>query len=322
MRRRQFLGVIGGAAVWPVAAGAQQVPKALRVGTANAQPRTAPQWIAFVRGMAELGYKEGENFIYDHVQIQNAEGWEAGYRQIIAGKPDVVLAAGPEASLKAALGVAGGVPVVMIAVDYDPLAKGYVQSLSRSSETVTGIYFQNVELVGKRLEILKQAFPEVTTMTVFWDRSSADHWAVMQAVAGQFGLKLNGIEFRERPYDYERAIAGAASAGSFLYAGGSPFFFLDRVLLAEFAIQHRLMTAGETRELVAAGGLISYGPSLTAMFALAAKYVDRIAKGTRTADLPIEQPTKFELVVNLKTAKAIGIDIPQALVTRADEVIE
>jgi putative tryptophan/tyrosine transport system substrate-binding protein len=321
MRRRQFFGVIGGAAVWPVAAGAQQATKALRVGTANAQPRTAPQWIAFVQRMAELGYREGENFIYDHLQIQSAGAWETGYREIVERKPDVVLAAGPEASLKAALAVAGGIPVVMIAVDYDPLAKGYVQSLSRS-EKVTGIYFQNVELVAKRLEILKQAFPDVTTMTVFWDRSSSDHWAVLQAVAGQFGVKLNGIEFRERPYDYERAIVSATSSGSFFYAGGSPFFFLDRARLAEFAIRHRLAMACELREWVAAGGLISYGPSLTAMFALAAKYVDRIAKGAKTADLPVEQPTKFELAINLKTAKAIGVDIPLALMTRADEVIE
>jgi putative ABC transport system substrate-binding protein len=187
---------------------------------------------------------------------------------------------------------------------------------------VTGIYFQNIELVAKRLEILKQAFPNVTAMTVFRDRSSADHWAVLQSVAGQFGVKLNGIEFRERPYDYERAIASAASVGSFFYAGGSPFFFLDRDRLAEFAIRHRLAMVCELREHVAAGGLISYGPSLTAMFALAAKYVDRIAKGAKTADLPVEQPTKFELAINLATAKAIGIEIPPALMTRADEVIE
>jgi putative ABC transport system substrate-binding protein len=272
--------------------------------------------------MAELGYKEGENFVYDHLQIQNAEAWEAGYREIVARKPDIVLAAGPEASLKSALAVAGAIPVVMIAVDYDPVAKGYVQSLSRSSETVTGVYFQNVELLGKRLEILKQAFPSVTTMTVFWDRLSTDHWAVLQAVAPQLGVQLNGIELRERPYDYASAIAGAASSGSFLYAGGSPFFFLDRVRLAELAIQHRMAMICELRELVVAGGLISYGPSLTAMFALAARYVDRIAKGAKTSTLPIEQPTKFELVINLKTAKAIGIDTPPTLLSRADEVIE
>jgi putative tryptophan/tyrosine transport system substrate-binding protein len=322
MRRRQFLGAIGGAAAWPLAGHAQQATRTLRVGTANAQPRTAPQWIAFMQRMAELGYREGENFTYDHVQIQNAEGWETGYRAIVAQKPDIVLAAGPEISLKAALAAADGLPVVMIAVDYDPLAKGYVQSLSRPSGSITGVYFQNVELVGKRLELLKQTFPDVTTMTVFWDKSSADHWAALQAVAPRFGMQLNGTEFRDRPYDYERAIANATAGGNFLYAGGSPFFFLDRMRLAEFAIRHRMALLCELRELVAAGGLISYGPSLTAMFALAAKYVDRIAKGTKPADLPIEQPTKFELVTNLKTAKAIGIDFPADLLTRADEVIE
>jgi putative ABC transport system substrate-binding protein len=322
MRRRQFLGAIAGVAALPFAGHAQQAAKALRVATANAQPRTAPQWIAFVQRMAELGYREGENFIYDHVQIQNAAGWEAGYRAIVAQKPDIVLAAGPESSLKAALGAADGLPVVMIAVDYDPLAKGYVQSLSRPSGSITGVYFQNVELVGKRLELLKQAFPNVAAMTVFWDKSSADHWAALQAVAPRFGVQLNGIEFAERPYDYERAIADAAAGGNFFYAGGSPFFFLDRARLAEFAIKHRMAMVCELREQVVAGGLISYGPSLTAMFALAAKYVDRIAKGAKPADLPVEQPTKFELVTNLKTAKAIGIDLPAVLLTRADEVIE
>jgi putative ABC transport system substrate-binding protein len=322
MRRRQFLGAVGGAAAWPFAGHAQQATKVLRVGTANVQPRTAPQWIAFVQRMAELGYREGENFTYDHAQIQNAEGWEAGYRAIVAQKPDIVVAAGPENSLKAALAAAGGLPVVMIAVDYDPLAKGYVQSLSRPSGSITGVYFQNVELVGKRLELLKQAFPNVTTLTVFWDKSSADHWAALQAVTPQFGLQLNGIEFAERPYDYERAVAGIAAGINFLYAGGSPFFFLDRALLAEFAIKHRMATVCELRELVIAGGLFSYGPSLTAMFALAARYVDRIAKGAKPADLPVEQPTKFELVTNLKTAKAIGIDLPGALLARADEVFE
>jgi putative tryptophan/tyrosine transport system substrate-binding protein len=322
MRRRQFLGAIAGVAAWPFAGHAQPAAKALRVATANAQPRTAPQWIAFVQRMAELGYREGENFIYDHVQIQNAAGWEAGYRAIVAQKPDIVLAAGPESSLKAALAAADGLPVVMIAVDYDPLAKGYVQSLSRPSGSITGVYFQNVELVGKRLELLKQAFPNVAAMTVFWDKSSADHWAALQAVAPRFGVQLNGIEFAERPYDYERAIADAAAGGNFFYAGGSPFFFLDRARLAEFAIKHRMAMVCELREQVVAGGLISYGPSLTAMFALAAKYVDRIAKGAKPADLPVEQPTKFELVTNLKTAKAIGIDLPAVLLTRADEVIE
>ena len=140
---------------------------------------------------------------------------EAGYRAIVAQKPDIVLAAGPESSLKGALAAADGLPVVMIAVDYDPLAKGYVQSLSRPSKSITGVYFQNVELVGKRLGLLKQAFPNAATMTVFWDKASADHWAALQVVAPRFGVQLNGIEFAERPYDYERAIANAAARAIF-----------------------------------------------------------------------------------------------------------
>ena len=139
---------------------AQQAPKTLRVGTANVQPRTAPQWVAFIQRMAELGYREGDNFIYDHIQIPNADAWEASYRTIVAQKPDIVLGSGPERSLHAALAAADGLPVVMIAVDYDPVVKGYVRSLSRPSGNVTGVYFQNVELVGKRLALVKETFPE------------------------------------------------------------------------------------------------------------------------------------------------------------------
>src|SRR6201994_1804689 len=322
MRRRQFLETIGGAMAWPIAARAQQTTKPLHVGTANVQPRTAPQWVAFVQRMAELGYREGENFIYDDIQIPDADAWETSYRAIVAKKPDIVLAAGPERSLKAGLAAADALPVVMIAVDYDPLAKGYVRSLSRPSGNVTGVYFQNVELVGKRLEIAKEGFPQVMTITVFWDKASADHWAALQAVAPRSGIEVTGVEFRERPYDYDRALIDAAARGNFFYAGGSPFFFLDRSRLAALAIKHRMASIGELREHIMAGGLMSYGPSLTAMFALAANYVDRIAKGAKPADLPVEQPTKFELIVNLKTAKALGLEFPPSLVARADEVIE
>jgi putative tryptophan/tyrosine transport system substrate-binding protein len=322
MRRRQFLKAIAGAVAWPATVHGQQPRKALRVGTANAQPRTAPQWVAFVQRMAELGYREGENFIYDHVQIPDPQAWESAYREVVARKPDVVVAAGPEASLKAALAAANVLPVVMLAVDYDPLAKGYVHSLARPSGGVTGVYLQNVELAGKRMELVKQAFPDVTAMTVLWDRLSADHWAVLQEVAPRSGIQLSGIELREQPYDYERAVATAASAGRFLYAEGSPFFFRDRAMLADIAIRHRVALISEVRELVAAGYLMSYGPSLTAMFALAANYVDRLARGAKPAELPVEQPTKFELVVNLKTAKAIGIELSATLLARVDEVIE
>jgi len=327
MDRRWFLGTMGGAvagsAIGAAAVGhAQEAAKTLRVATANAQPRTAPQWMSFVQRMADLGYREGRNFTFDYVQVPDATAWDGAYREAVARKPDIVLGAGPESSLKAALAAAHGLPVVMLAVDYDPLAKGYVRSLSRPGENVTGIYFQSIELLGKRLELVKQAVPNITTMVVFWDKSSADHWAAVGPVARRFGLELKGIEFRDRPYDYERALVEAGGAGNLLYAGGSPFFFLDRTLLAGIAIRHRMVVISEVRELAAAGNLMSYGPSLTAMFARAATYVDRIARGAKPGDLPVEQPTQFEFVVNLGTARALGIDMPQLLLARADEIIE
>lgn len=294
----------------------------LRVATANAQPRTAPQWLSFVQRMADLGYREGRNFTFDYVQIQDSATWEAAYREAVARKPDIVLGAGPEISLKSALAAAAGRPVVMLAVDYDPLAKGYVRSLSRPGENVTGIYFQSIELLPKRLELVRQAVPNIDTMVVFWDKASADHWAAVETIARKFGLRLKGVEFRERPYDYEKALVEAGGEGKLLYAGGSPFFFLDRALLAGIAIRHRMAVISEVRELASAGNLMSYGPSLTDMFGRAANYVDRIARGAKPGDLPVEQPNKFEFVVNLRTARTLGIEIPQLLLARADEIIE
>ncbi|MBL6616258.1 MAG: ABC transporter substrate-binding protein [Reyranella sp.] len=322
MRRRTFATLAGSATLSPLMARAQS-GRTLRVGTANAQPRAAPQWQAFLARMAELGYREGDNLTYDHVQIPNPQAWEASYREVIARKPDIVVASGPENSLKAAIATAGKLPIVMIAVDFDPVAKGYVKSLSRPGANATGVYFQSVELVGKRLDILRTAFPNITTMMAFWDPSSVDHWQAVQADAPRFGLRVTGVEFRQQPYDYDRAVADTtAGTSSFLYCGASPFFFLDRQRLAQFAIQHRLVAMYDLREFVVAGSLMSYGPSLTAMFALAANYVDRIAKGARPSDTPIEQPTKFELVLNLKTANAMGLVLPPTLLARADEQIE
>ncbi|MBI1774755.1 MAG: ABC transporter substrate-binding protein [Proteobacteria bacterium] len=322
MTRRDFILLVGSAAAWPRMAGAQPA-KMLRVGTANVQSRSAPQWVAFERRMAELGYQEGRNFTFDFMQISGTEAWEASYREAVARKADIIVAAGPELSLKSALAATDKLPIVMIAVDYDPVERGYVASLARPTGTVTGVYFQSTELAGKHLQLMKESFPDLATVAVFWDRPSADYWAALQAVAPRLGVRLAGVEFRERPYDYERAIAEVAPDNrQFLLAHASPFFFLDRVRLAEFALQHRMVSMLGTRESVLAGGLISYGPSLTGMFALAANYVDRIATGTKPTNMPIEQPTKFELVINLKTAKALGVNMPAMVLARADEVIE
>jgi ABC-type uncharacterized transport system substrate-binding protein len=234
-----------------------------------------------------------------------------------------MLATGPEISLRSALAVTQTLPLVMLAIDYDPIARGYVTSLARPTGNITGMSLQQIELAEKRVQILKDAFPDLRAAIAFWDGISADQWDAAQTAATTLGLQLAGIELRDPPYDYERALAQSAPD----HRGGlivmvSPFFFRDRMRLAEFALRHRIVSMFGFREWVEAGGLLSYGPNIVELHRRVADYVDRIAKGAKPADLPIEQPTKFEFVINIKTARAIGVDMPTSLLLRADEVIE
>jgi putative ABC transport system substrate-binding protein len=243
-------------------------------------------------------------------------------KELVRRKVDVILAP-YESALKSALAVSGTVPIVMIAIDYDPLALGYIQSLSRPGGNVTGLSLQQIELAKKRLQILTDALPSVQTATMFWDSWSEDQWKATSSAVGPFGLQLAGVELREQPYNYEAALTQAPpDHRGALIMPVSPAFYRDRQRLADFAFRHKIASMFGLREWVEAGGLLSYGVSFPAMFRRAAEYIDRIAKGAKTADLPVEQPTKFELVVNLKTAKAIGLPIPEAFIARADEVFE
>ena len=273
--------------------------------------------------MGELGYQEGRNFSFDFLQAASADEYEVLYRKLAARLPDVILAIGPEIGLRSALAVTRTLPIVMIAIDYDPLARGYVTSLARPSGNVTGVVFQQVELAAKRIQLIKDGFPDRLAATMFWDKLSADQWEAARSTAAMLGLQLSGIELRELPYNYEAAFDQAPlDHRGMLIVPTSPFFFRDRARLADFALRHRILSMFVFREWVDAGGLLCYGPSITALFARVADFVDRIARGAQPADLPIEQPTKFEMVVNLKAAKAIGIELPTAILLRADEVIE
>ena len=207
--RRQFISALGSATLaGPLGVRAQQSDKLLRIGTANAQPRSAPQWVAFENRLHELGY----NFSFDYVQVTGSDGWNDGYHEVIARKPDIVIAAGPENSLKAAVAEAGALPIVMIAVDFDPIARHYAASLAKPGGNLTGVYTQNAELVSKHLQLIKQAVPDVSTVTVFRDRQNVDYWTALQAAAPQQNIKLAWFDFDERPYDYERAVASMASS--------------------------------------------------------------------------------------------------------------
>ena len=215
------------------------------------------------------------------------------------------------------------VPIVMIAIDYDPLALGYIKSLARPSGNVTGLFLQQIELATKRLELFKEALPDLRAATMFWDASSADQSNAARAAAAALGLRLASVELREQPYDYERALQAApADHRGALIMPTSPVFYRDRQRLAELALRRGMASMFVLREWADAGGLLSYGASFSAMFRRAAEYVDKIARGAKAVDLPIEQPTKFELIVNLRTAKALGLDLSPTLLARANEVIE
>jgi ABC-type uncharacterized transport system substrate-binding protein len=295
----------------------------LRVGLVSVQPRSAQNNAAFERRLAELGYQDGKNLIFDFVQVASFDQWEAAIRDIGARKADIIVASGPEISLKTALAITGVTPIVMIAIDYDPFARGYVTSLARPSGNVTGLFLQQIELTVKRVQLLKDGFPDMKAATVFWDRLSSDQWDAARDAGAKLGLRLAGVELRDPPYDFDRALAEApADHRKNLLVMTSPFFFRDRARLADLALRNRAASMFSFREWVDEGGLLSYGPSFTGMYRRAAEYVNRIARGAKTTDLPIEQPTKFELIVNRKTARAIGIEVPTALLLLADEVIE
>jgi putative tryptophan/tyrosine transport system substrate-binding protein len=322
MRRRVFITGLGSAVAWPLVARGQQSAKT-RVGITTIQPRTSSIYAAFDQRLRELGYIEDQNLVVDFLNPEDhTDGIAGAIKELIRRKVDVIIAP-YESAVKSAVAATDTVPIVMIAIDYDPLALGYIKNLARPAGNVTGLFLQQIELARKRIELLKEALPGEQTVTMFWDSLSEDQWKATSSAAAAFGLRLSGVELREQPYDYESALARTPpDHRRSLIMPISPVFYRDRLRLAELTIRHKIASMFVLREWVEAGGLLSYGASFSAMFRRAAEYVDRIAKGTKAADLPIEQPSKFELVLNLKTAKAIGVTISPAILVRADEVIE
>ncbi len=307
----------------PVASRAQQPPKLLRVGAVSGQSRSSVLWRSFLERMTALGYQEGRNFSFDLVVANSLEEYRTGYGRFAGGTVDIVVAPGPEISLQSALALPGTTPIVMVAIDYDPLIRGYVKSLARPEGRATGLMLQQIELSVKRLQLLKDAFPDLKAMTVFWDQSSAYQWTAIRSAVATLGISAFGVEMRDPPYDYEKALAQAPEdhRGT-LFPLTSPFMFREIGKVADLALRHRAVTIYSDRIMADAGGLMTYGISFPATFARVADYVDRIARGAKPADLPIEQPTKFELILNLKTARAIGVTLPALLLARADEVID
>jgi putative tryptophan/tyrosine transport system substrate-binding protein len=327
MRRRQVLAA-GSALTSILAARAgfgQTAAKPLRVGYATiAASEDAPAHKLLAGRFRELGYVEGKSLITESIFLAGrADGYASAMKTLVGRGADVLVALGPEVALEAALAASNSLPIVMAAFDFDPVARGYVKSLARPEGQITGVFIQQIELAVKRAQFAKQAFPDLKAAVVFWDEPSKDQWQAIERTARDLGVDVAGVALKGQPYDYEAALAGVpVSHRQVLLVPNSPVFFNDRVRLAELTLRHRLPSIFAWREWVAAGGLMSFGPSFAEVIRRLADYVDRIGRGAKPVDLPIEQPTRFELVINLKTAKAIGIDLPPTILARADELIE
>jgi putative ABC transport system substrate-binding protein len=325
MRLIGFAIVLAVGLLAPLASLGQPTEKVFRIGAVSAgAPRSSPHWIAFAQRLGELGYVEGKNV---SIEFRNAEGRPARFPELMSGLVrlgvDVILPVGPEASLQAARNATTAIPIVVVAIDYDPIAKGHVHGLARPGGNVTGLFLRQPELTAKRIELLREVYPRLRRLIVFWDAFSGDQLKEAAAAARAAGLQLQRFEFRNPPYAFEVPMRTAAQQpASGLLGLASPIFFRQRTQLAEAAIKHRLPAIVPFRESAEDGVLMAYGASLPDMLRRAAEYVDRILKGARPGDLPMEQPTKFELIINLKTAKALGLTIPQSLRVRADQLIE
>jgi putative tryptophan/tyrosine transport system substrate-binding protein len=326
MTRREFLLLLGGVMTITRAV-ADDAPRRIFFVAGAAPARSNPNIAIFEDELRQLGYRDGHNIVIDYllrsVDLTSDALTEAIAAQIARGAR-VIIAYGPERTLKAAVAATRDVPIVMAAVDYDPLAKGYIASLARPGGNITGVFFEQIELAAKRLDLFKEAVPDMRRAAMLWDKISADQYEAAHKAAASLDIPTVSLEFRDAPYDYERALSEAeVGSGDGLMVMTSPIFTVaDRERLAALALQHRLPSMFVFRDSVEAGGLMSYGATATEMYRLVARYVGRILKGAMPADLPVQQPTRFELVVNLKTAQALGLTVPPSILARADEVIE
>jgi putative ABC transport system substrate-binding protein len=323
MRRREFILALGGAAVaGRLAARAQQQPKMLRVGFVGIQPREAPLYTTFLKRMAELGYQEGRNFAFEYIQTLDIEGYEKNYRELAARKVDVFLAVGNERALRAALSAAEGRPIAFLAIDFDPLAKGYVASLSHPGGNVTGIFVRQLELAAKRVEIAREAFPRATVVGIVFDTVSREHRDAAAEAARKLGLEPRMIEVKGQQ-DYGGAFGALDDArGQPIILPAGPMFFRDREAIAQALLERRIPSIAAFRENTEAGALISYGFDLMGLFYDIASHVHRIAGGAKPSDIPIEQSPRFYMAVNLKTAALLGVSLSDVFVARANEVRE
>jgi len=311
----------------PLSGEAQQAEKVWQIGYLLLPPlaeKPSVERQAFLQGLRERGYDEGRNVVIEYRSAAwNPELLPDLAAELVARSVDVILTAGPQATL-AAREATRTIPIVMIA-EIDPIESGLIASLSRSSTNMTGFSGTMHGLAGKRLELLREAAPHVSLVSVIWNPrnvAAAAEWKEIQAAARTLRVRLESVEVR-RAEDFVTAlprISRRRPAAVVMIQDTLTTTY--RVILAEFAVKNRLPAIMAAKTFPEAGGLMSYGSKTSDLFRRAADQIDKIFKGAKPGDLPVEQPTKFELVINLKTAKAIGLTIPQSVLLRADQVIE
>ena len=321
MRRRAFITLLGGAAAaWPLAARAQQAGKIPRIGIID----DSPIWNAFRHGLRDLGYLEGQNIVFDYRYaggLPDRLAWVAV--ELVHRPVDLIATFGTPPTL-AAKQATTTIPIVMMGVG-DPVGSGLVSSLARPGGNITGNTILGPEVAGKRLQLLKEVIPSLSRVAFLWNPDNASHpaqLAELRVAVEALGIKLLPVPVRSSD-EFDNAFAAMMRErpDAFLMTN-DPFHQLSIGRIIDFLANNRLPGMFVTREVTVAGGLLSYGASLPDLFRRGAVYVHKILQGTKPADLPIEQPVKFELVVNLKTAKAMGLSIPESFLLRADETIE
>jgi len=329
MRRREFITVLGGAAAaWPLAARAQQREQVRRIGVlmslAEDDPEDRPRRAAFQQALRQLGWSEGDNLRIDYRWFGgDPVRARATAKELVDLQPDLIVATATSGLAALALQMRA-IPIVFVAVS-DPVGQGFVASLARPGGNATGLTFFEFSVAGKMLETLKQIAPAVSRVVLAFNPdnlSNPPFLRAIEAAAPALAVELTRAPMRDAG-EIEAAIAATArQGGNGLLFLPDPFTNAHRDLIVGLVARHRLPAMYFLRAFVAAGGLISYGVDVIDLFRRAAPYVDRILKGAKPAELPVQQPTKFELAINLKAAKALGLDVPASLLARADEVIE
>jgi putative ABC transport system substrate-binding protein len=328
MRRREFIMLVGGAAAWPTTTYAQQRDGQPRIGVLMTSLADSPEgqarMAAFLQGLQQLGWTDGRSI---QIDVRWSGGNDAKTRknatEVVALAPNVILATG-SSSMGPLMQISGSVPVVFVIVP-DPVGAGYVDSLARPGGNATGFSLFEYSIGGKWLDLLKQIAPGLTRVAVLRDpviSGGLGQFGAVQSAASSFAVEVTAINMRDAT-EIERAVtAFATSSGGGLIVTASPLALVHRSLIVTLAARHKLPAIYYERSFIPDGGLISYGPDFIDQYRRAATYVDRILKGEKPADLPVQAPTKYELIINLKTAKTLGLTVPNTLIGRADEVVE